>query len=135
MRGREFLMKDLYSFSKNEAEHKEFYDKVRAAYITIFNRLGIGDKTHVTFASGGMFSKFSEEFQAESEAGEDIIYLDPKSGKAFNKEILDDAAASESMLAELGIVRADLIEKKAIEVGNISISDQVFRASRTHVSE
>ncbi len=119
MRGREFLMKDLYSFSKNDIEHKAFYEKVRAAYITIFKRLGIGDKTYVTFASGGMFSKFSEEFQTESDAGEDIIYVDLSSGKAFNKEILDDAAAAESMLAELKITRADLIEKKSIEVGNI----------------
>ncbi len=119
MRGREFLMKDLYSFSRDEAEHKIFYEKVRAAYVTIFKRLGLGDKTHVTFASGGMFSKFSEEFQTESDAGEDIIYVDPATGKAFNKEILDDAVAAEAMLAEMQIVRANLVEKKSIEVGNI----------------
>ena len=119
MRGREFLMKDLYSFSRTDAEHKEFYEKVRAAYVTIFQRLGIGEKTHVTFASGGMFSKFSEEFQTESEAGEDIIFVDPKSGKAFNKEILEDAKVAEGILAEMNISRGDLVEKKSIEVGNI----------------
>jgi prolyl-tRNA synthetase len=119
VRGREFLMKDLYSFSRDEAEHKAFYEKARQAYIAIFKRLGIGDKTRITFASGGMFSKFSEEFQTESEAGEDTIFVDPKSGAAFNKEIIDDAKVAEGILAEMKIARADLVEKKAIEVGNI----------------
>ncbi len=114
MRGKEFLMKDLYSFSKDETEHKELYEKIREAYIKTFNRLGIGDKTHLTFASGGIFAKFSEEFQTESEAGEDLIYVDSKSGIAVNKEVLNDES-----LKDLGIERENLVEKKAIEVGNI----------------
>ena len=119
MRGREFLMKDMYSFSRDTAEHAAFYERARAAYVTIFKRLGIGEKTYPTFASGGMFSKFSEEFQTESEAGEDIIYFDQKSGKAFNKEIIDDEKVRDAVLAEMGVSRADLVEKKTIEVGNI----------------
>jgi prolyl-tRNA synthetase len=114
MRGREFLMKDLYSFSKDEKEHALFYAKVREAYITIFKRLGIGEKTHLAFAAGGTFSKYSEEFQTESEAGEDTIYVDTKNGKTINKEVLTD-----EVLADLGIDRANLVEKKSIEVGNI----------------
>lgn len=114
MRAREFVMKDLYSFCKDEREHQEFYAKVRQAYINIFNRTGIGAKTYVTFASGGMFSKFSEEFQTETESGEDLVYVDKKSGKAVNKEVLRD-----DILADLGIRREDLEEKKTIEVGNI----------------
>jgi prolyl-tRNA synthetase len=114
MRGREFLMKDLYSFSRDEKEHAEFYAKARDAYMKIFKRLGLADRTHVTFASGGIFSQFSEEFQTESDAGEDIIYVDEKSGRALNKEVLSDKT-----LAELGIDRAHLVEKKSIEVGNI----------------
>jgi prolyl-tRNA synthetase len=114
MRGREFLMKDLYSFSRDEKEHAEFYAKARDAYMKIFKRLGLADRTHVTFASGGIFSTFSEEFQTESDAGEDIIYVDEKSGRALNKEVLSDET-----LAELGIDRAHLVEKKSIEVGNI----------------
>ena len=119
MRGHEFMMKDMYSFSRDEAEHAAFYERARAAYVTIFKRLGIGEKTHPTFASGGMFSKFSEEFQTESEAGEDLIYFDPASGKAFNKEIIENAEIAEGILAEMKIARADLVEKKTIEVGNI----------------
>ena len=114
MRGREFLMKDLYSFARTEEEHRDLYEKARAAYIKIFKRLGIGDKTHIVFASGGIFSKFSEEFQTESEAGEDVIYIDKKSGRAVNKEVMND-----EVLKDLGINKADLVETKAIEVGNI----------------
>ena len=114
MRGREFLMKDLYSFSQDEESHKDFYDKVREAYKTIFKRVGLGEFTYVTFASGGIFSKFSEEFQAVSDAGEDLIYLDEEKGIAVNQEVLND-----EVLSELGLDRSKLVEKKAIEVGNI----------------
>lgn len=114
MRGKEFLMKDLYSFSKDEEQHAEFYAKAREAYIRIFNRLGIGESTYVTFASGGIFSPFSEEFQTISEAGEDTIYIDEKKKIAVNKEVYDD-----ENLKTLGLSREDLVEKRAIEVGNI----------------
>jgi prolyl-tRNA synthetase len=114
MRGKEFLMKDLYSFDRSDEEHQVFYAKARESYKRVFQRLGIGDRTYVTFASGGIFSRFSEEFQTVSEAGEDIIYVDEKKGIALNKEVLTDET-----LAELGIDRADLVEKKSIEVGNI----------------
>ena len=114
MRGKEFLMKDLYSFCKDEAEHKAFYDKARAAYIQVFERLGIGDRTYVTFASGGIFSEFSEEFQTVSEAGEDTIYIDEEKRIAVNKEVCTDAT-----LAKLGLKREKLVERKAIEAGNI----------------
>ncbi|MEK7511198.1 MAG: aminoacyl--tRNA ligase-related protein [Patescibacteria group bacterium] len=114
MRGREFLMKDLYSFAATEEQHEAQYAAAREAYKRIFERLGIGDRTYVTFASGGVFSEFSEEFQTLSEAGEDLIYLDEKTGIAVNKEVLTDAT-----LAKLGLSRDSLVEKKAIEAGNI----------------
>lgn len=114
MRGREFLMKDLYSFSRDEAQHADFYAKAREAYKKIFSRVGIGDRTFVTFASGGIFSKFSEEFQTLSEAGEDTIYVDEKKGIAVNQEVYTD-----EVLAELGLSKNDLVEKKSIETGNI----------------
>ena len=113
MRGKEFMMKDLYSFSKDEAEHKVFYDKAREAYIKIFNRAGVGEETYVTFASGGIFSEFSEEFQTVSPAGEDIIYVDEEKRIAVNKEVYTDEA-----LAKLGLEKGKLVEKKAIEAGN-----------------
>jgi prolyl-tRNA synthetase len=114
MRSREFLMKDLYSFSKTEAEHDDFYEKAKQAYIKIFERVGLGDRTFLTFASGGSFSKYSHEFQTITDAGEDIIYIHEEKGIAINKEVLID-----EVLENLKIKREELIEKKAVEVGNI----------------
>lgn len=114
MRGREFMMKDLYDFSRNEEEHNEFYGRMRGAYKRVFERVGIGHCTYVTFASGGIFSEFSEEFQTVSDAGEDIIYIDEKRGVALNKEVYTDA-----VIEKLGLVKEELVEKKSIESGNI----------------
>ncbi len=114
MRGREFYWKALYSFSKDEEEHNVFYEKSKVAYKNIFEKVGLGDVTYLTFASGGSFSKYSHEFQTLSEAGEDIIYIDEKKGIAINKEVLND-----EVLADIGVNREDLVEKKAIETGNI----------------
>lgn len=114
MRGREFLMKDLYSFAATDEQHEAQYAAAREAYKRIFERLGIGDRTFITFASGGVFSDFSEEFQTLSDAGEDLIYLDEETGVAVNKEVL-----TEETLEKLGLSRESLVEKKAIEAGNI----------------
>lgn len=114
MRGKEFMMKDLYSFSKDEVEHKAFYDRAREAYKKVFMRVGVGERTYVTFASGGIFSEFSEEFQTVSDTGEDTIYVDEKSGIAVNKEVYTDET-----LAKLGLTKSELVEKRAIEAGNI----------------
>jgi prolyl-tRNA synthetase len=114
IRTREFLMKDLYSFCKSEEEQKKFYEKAANAYEKIFSRVGIGDKTHMTFASGGIFSKYSHEFQTECEAGEDLIYVDEKKKIAINKEVLTD-----EVFSDLGLKKEGLIEKKTVEVGNI----------------
>lgn len=114
MRGREFYWKALYSFSKDQAEHDAFYEKAKLAYREVYERVGLGAYTYMTFASGGTFSKYSHEFQAISEAGEDIIYVDEAKGVAVNKEVFTD-----DVLADIGVDRASLVEKKAIEVGNI----------------
>jgi prolyl-tRNA synthetase len=114
LRMREFLMKDLYSFSKDDKNHEDFYEKTKEAYHKIFERLGIGDSTYLTFASGGAFSKFSHEFQTVCENGEDTIYLSKKKNIAVNKEVYTD-----EVLAELGLKKGDLEEVKATEVGNI----------------
>ncbi len=114
MRGREFLMKDLYSFSENREQHDEFYEKISQAYVRVFTRLGLGDFTYKTFASGGSFSKFSHEFQTVSSVGEDTIYISDEKKIAINEEVLTD-----EVLTELGLKREDLREEKAVEVGNI----------------
>jgi prolyl-tRNA synthetase len=107
-------MKDLYSFSRDQAEHDAFYETAKASYIKIFNRLGIGEWTYLTFASGGAFSKFSHEFQTITDAGEDIIYVSHEKKIAINEEVLND-----EVLGMLDLKREDLEEMKAAEVGNI----------------
>lgn len=114
LRGREFYWKALYSFSKDEEQHNEFYEKAKQAYKNVFQRVGIGHLTYMTFASGGSFSKFSHEFQTVTGAGEDIIYVDENKSIAINKEVYDD-----EVISSLGLNKAELVEKKAIEVGNI----------------
>ena len=114
MRCREFVMKDLYSFCKDEEEHNLFYDKSKEAYKNIFKRVGIGHLTYITFASGGMFSKFSHEFQTITSTGEDTIYVNSEKGIAINKEVYND-----EVLASLDVKKEDLVENKAVEVGNI----------------
>lgn len=114
MRTREFVMKDMYSFARTQAEHEELYEKAKAAYVRIFSRLGLGDYTYLTVASGGVFAKFSHEFQTLTEAGEDTIYVDRTKQIAFNKEVY-----SPTLLSEFGVQEADVTEEKASEVGNI----------------
>jgi prolyl-tRNA synthetase len=115
MRTREFVMKDLYSFSKDKAEHEMFYEKASQAYKNIFARAGIGDKTYLTFASGGSFSKYSHEFQTICDTGEDTIYVDEHKKLAINKEVYDDS----EVYKITGAKKENLKEAKAIEVGNI----------------
>jgi prolyl-tRNA synthetase len=114
LRGREFLMKDLYTFSRDEKEHEELYEKVAAAYVRVFERLGLGDRTFRTFASGGVFAKYSHEYQCVSEVGEDTVYLNREKGVAINKEVM-----LPEVLVDLGVSEGDLEEVQAIEVGNI----------------
>jgi prolyl-tRNA synthetase len=114
MRGREFEMKDLYSFCKNQKDQESFFEKAKQAYLDIFKDLGLENHVYVTYASGGVFSKYSIEFQAVSDAGEDIIYVDEAKGIAMNKEIFNDETC-----AEFGIDPKNIVEKKSIEVGNI----------------
>lgn len=114
MRCREFLMKDLYSFSKNEEEFKDFYETCADAYERIFQRVGLGDRTYRTLAAGGSFTDgFTDEFQTITDAGEDIIYVSKEKGVAINKEVYEEG------IKELNVKKEDLEEYKAVEVGNI----------------
>jgi len=113
IRAREFLMKDLYSFHLDESDLDSFYKRAVLSYRSIFESVGLGDITHLTFASGGSFSKYSHEFQTESSAGEDTIYVCEKCGSAVNKEIKKETPKCPDCDS------SDFEEKKAIEVGNI----------------
>lgn len=113
LRGREFLMKDLYSFHLSEEDLDDYYEKVKQAYYNVFSRCGL--RSILTEASGGLFSKYSHEFQVPSEAGEDLIYLNEAGDLARNKEIVPSEED-----AELREFSGELLRKEtAIEVGNI----------------
>jgi prolyl-tRNA synthetase len=111
LRGREFRMKDLYSFHVDEADLASYYLKVAEAYARIFDRLGI--PALYTEASGGSFTKYSHEFQVELESGEDTIYVCPVCSLAKNKEIYEDGVSCTNC------GKVDFRETKASEVGNI----------------
>lgn len=113
LRTREFLMKDLYSFSRTQDEHERFYEKVRAAYHRIFDAVGIGRETFLTFASGGSFSKYSHEFQTIADAGEDTVHQCLRCHVAVNDEIIAEKKQCPSCGGR------ELKKAQAIEVGNI----------------
>jgi len=105
LRGREFMMKDLYSAHTSEEDLMDYYEKVKVAYKKIFTRLGFDFK--VAKASGGVFTdKFTHEFQVFSEAGEDTIYWKDGEDEAINEEVFEGN-------------KDDYHSAKSIEVGNI----------------
>ncbi len=114
MRTREFIMKDLYDFAATEEEHEVFYHKAEAAYKKIYERIGLGDCTYQTFASGGVFAKYSHEFQTIIDVGEDTIYFNQDKSIVLNEEVVND-----EVLAEFGVKREELQSARAAEVGNI----------------
>lgn len=118
LRTREFLMKDLYSFHSTENDLDEYYKKIIKIYFDIFKKCGLYKTgknriTYETLASGGTFSKYSTEFQAITESGEDIIYICEKCQTAINKEIKNENTACPNCKC------VNFREEKAIEVGNI----------------
>jgi prolyl-tRNA synthetase len=114
LRGREFFMKDLYSFHTSDRDLDEYYGRVEKAYFSVFERCGIRDVTYFTLASGGSFSKFSHEFQTLTTAGEDMIHLCGACKLAINADIITE---QKNACPECG--NKELEEKKAVEVGNI----------------
>lgn len=109
LRGREFRMKDLYSFHTDEKTHQDFYEQAASAYLKVFGRLGL--EAYRVKASGGIFSKeHSDEFQVICPTGEDEVLVDRQAKTGFNREV-------ESELTEEQ--KNSLERVAAIEVGNI----------------
>lgn len=113
LRTREFDMKDLYSFHRDEKDLDNYYEKVKKAYFKILERVALKEKTYLTLASGGSFSKFSHEFQTITSAGEDIIHICQNCHLAINREIKKDYAKC----PQCG--KKDFYQERAIEVANI----------------
>ncbi len=112
LRGREFLMKDLYSFHADEADFDKYYELMKKTYMNIFKRLGLD--AIETEASGGAFSVFSHEYQVITDAGEDEIIYCPGGDYSSNVEI---SKVKEGKQCDLG--HGPLKKAKTIEVGNI----------------
>lgn len=113
LRGREFRMKDMYSFHATLEDLDAYYEKAQEAYTKIFKRCGLGDLTYLTYASGGDFCQYSHEYQTVTPHGEDQIYFWRDKNVAVNHEIIEDV----KLLPEWE--KAEFEVLKSIEVGNI----------------
>lgn len=115
LRGREFLMKDLYSFHLDEKDLMEYYEKMKKVYMSTFKRLGLS--AIETKADGGTFSDFSHEYQVICESGEDEIIYCPGGDFSENIEIIENPEKLENKQCDLG--HGPLKRVKVAEVGNI----------------
>ncbi len=114
MRGREFGMKDMYSFHENQADFDRFYELAKKAYLKVFERCGLTAK--VTEASGGAFTeKLSYEFMVLTDAGEDDIVYCPECTHCANVEVSKRAEGEACPKCEKG----KLAKARAAEVGNV----------------
>ncbi|MBI4975163.1 hypothetical protein HZC20_00660 [Candidatus Peregrinibacteria bacterium] len=113
LRGREFGMKDMYSFHASDEDLDDYYEKVKQSYSNVFTRCGLN--SYIIEASGGPFSdKYSHEFSIETKAGEDTVIICKKCGIAQNLELVE-------VKSRLNCVKcgSSLEEMKAVEAGNI----------------
>ena len=123
LRGVEFIMKDLYSFHKDEKDLDRYYEKVKKSYFRILKRCDLEKQTFLTLASGGTFSKYSHEFQTVTPYGEDKIYMCTKCRVAVNREIIRQHPFCPQCRSK------KLEPRKAIEVGNIfKLQDKYAKA-------
>ena len=119
LRGKSFPMMDAYSFDLDEENSAITYQKIRKAYMEIFEILGL-KALPVAADSGAMGGNQSEEFMLLSPIGEDTILFDKKTGIAFNTEILEREDADEYLKEKYGIEDTKDVEaKKSIELGHI----------------
>lgn len=90
LRGREFLMKDAYSFHISDEEFSEYYEGMKKVYMKIFDRLELLSDTYITLADWWVFTdKYSHEFQVVLPIWEDEIYICDKCWTSHNKEVVD----------------------------------------------
>lgn len=116
-RPRTFVMMDAYSFDKTEEDMKKNFDKMHDVYMDIFKRLGI-DIVPVVSDGGTMGGRVSEEFQAITKLGEDIILYDEKTKRGINKEVLE-FEDSECFIKKFGNSElASMKEYNSVELGN-----------------
>ncbi|MDO8570788.1 MAG: aminoacyl--tRNA ligase-related protein [Candidatus Daviesbacteria bacterium] len=114
LRGREFLMNDLYSAHISEEDMYEYYNKIKESYLEIFKRIGL--EARITEAAGGVFTdNHTHEFQVITPVGEDIIYYCESCDFTENKEIFEGKEGDQCHRCGNSIIKS----AKSIEVGNI----------------
>ncbi|MFO7807265.1 MAG: proline--tRNA ligase [Candidatus Moraniibacteriota bacterium] len=133
LRGREFRMKDLYSFHESEQGLLDYYEKAKKAYMKIFDRLGLGKDTYITLASGGDFTKdFSHEFQTKCSAGEDLVFCAKKSNVCYNREIAPSLAPPQTRKEELRELKKVFTENtKTVEAVTNYLKEKSHRIVKT----
>lgn len=125
LRGREFTMKDLYSFHADQKDLDTYYKTVMQAYLKIYSRCGL-QNIKITEASGGSFSKKnSHEFNVLTKYGEVMLFYCDKCNFAQNEEVAQVKIDEQCPICKTGTIK----EGKAIEVGNIfDCADKYSRA-------
>ncbi|OGK18508.1 hypothetical protein A2866_00855, partial [Candidatus Roizmanbacteria bacterium RIFCSPHIGHO2_01_FULL_39_8] len=121
MRGREFRMKDLYSFHTSEEDFKIYYEHSKKVYFRVFERLGLEKDTVICMASGGVFTDdFSHEFQTKCETGEDTIFYVKSKNLYYNKEVAPSQAPKVIYKEEKELPRKDVEGKGIIRVEELA---------------
>jgi prolyl-tRNA synthetase len=133
LRGREFRMKDLYSFHESEEALLDYYEKAKKAYMNVFERLGLGEDTYITLASGGDFTKdFSHEFQTKCEAGEDLVFRSLKTNVCYNREIAPSKALAKTVKEKIREKKKELTRgAKTVDDLSKSLQIEPFRIIKT----
>lgn len=143
MRGREFLMKDAYSFDINEEKAKETYDRIYECYFNIFKRLNLA-AIALRAPTGPIGGNLSHEFHILAENGESKIYYDKKFEEVskqddFDVEKMQQIFAVEEELfdeTKCDVAKGDLVEKRGIEVGHIfNFNTKYSKAMKAEVSD
>ena len=121
LRGREFRMKDLYSFHTSVDDFKEYYEKAKEVYMNVFKKLGLGDDTVITLASGGSFTEdFSHEFQTICESGEDTLFYVKSKDTYYNKEVAPSKAPRVEYTDKEIMSRKDVLGENIIGVQELA---------------
>ena len=121
LRGREFRMKDLYSFHTSVEDFKKYYEKSKEVYTNVFKRLGLGDDTVIALASGGSFTEdFSHEFQTLCESGEDSLFYVKSKNIYYNKEIAPSQAPQVQYLDKEMLPLEDVLGEHIIGVQELA---------------
>ncbi len=121
LRGREFRMKDLYSFHTSIEDFKEYYERAKKVYMNVFKQLGLGDETVIALASGGSFTDdFSHEFQTKCTSGEDLLFFVKSRDVYYNKEVAPSLAPPVSYPDKTMLPKQDALGKDIIGVEELA---------------